>query len=150
MRTSERGIDLITSFEGFRSRPYLDAVNVPTIGFGHTQGVTLQTHPITLQAARHLLAKDLRIFERGVEEMVRVPLTQGQFDALVSFAYNVGLGALRSSTLLQRVNRRQWWRAWREFRRWDKAGGRAQPGLTRRRKAEARMFIRWRPKRRKP
>lgn len=150
MRISERGIDLITSFEGYRGLPYQDVAGVWTIGYGHTEGVGPRSGALTLHGARHLLAKDLRIFERGVEEMVRVPLRQGQFDALVSFAYNVGLGALRSSTLLQRVNRRQWWRAWREFRRWDKAGGRTQPGLTRRRKAEARMFIRWRPKRSKP
>jgi hypothetical protein len=87
-----------------------------------------------------MLAEDVRRFENCVNDAVKVPLTQNQFDALVSFTFNVGCGALRESTLLRELNDRDYNAARREFARWNKGGGRVLPGLTRRRAAEAKLF----------
>ena len=138
MTTSPKGIALIKRFEGLRTKAYADPVNIPTIGYGHTKGVKLNDPEITEAEADRLLAEDLKLYEGPINEMVKVPLTQGQFDALVSFAFNLGTGALRGSTLLKKLNAGQ--PCADEFLRWNMAGGKAMPGLTRRRQAEKRMF----------
>jgi lysozyme len=144
---SWKAIDTITGFEGCRLAPYQDAVGVWTIGFGHTKGVTAKTKPLTsIVAAKLLLHKDLEAYERSVAKLVRVPISQEQFDALVSFAYNVGTGALASSTLLKRLNSKHYGMAANQFLVWNKAtmpNGKVitLPGLTRRRKAERQLFL---------
>lgn len=138
MQTSQAGIDLIKRFEGLRLKVYTCPAGVKTIGYGHTAGVTMDTLPITEEQAEAFLVEDLKKFERGVLSTVKVPLTQGQFDALVSFAFNLGLGALQGSTLLKRLNAGQ--PCADQFERWIFANGVAMPGLRRRREAERRLF----------
>ena len=138
MQTSQAGIDLIKRFEGLRLKVYTCPAGVKTIGYGHTAGVTMDTLPITEEQAEAFLVEDLKKFERGVLSTVKVPLTQGQFDALVSFAFNLGLGALQGSTLLKRLNAVQ--PCADQFERWIFANGVAMPGLRRRREAERRLF----------
>lgn len=139
-RISPRGVRFIADFEGFRANAYRDPVGVLTIGYGHTGPDTARLGPLTREKAAALLDRDLDRFEAAVRRLVRVPLTQGQFDALTSFAYNCGEGALAGSTLLAKLNRRDYEGAAREFGRWTRGGGREWPGLVRRRAAEARMF----------
>ena len=139
MQISERGLALIKEFEGLYLKAYRCPAGVPTIGYGHTAGVAMgQT--ITEQQADEYLRRDVRQFERAVERLVKVPLTQGKFDALVSFAFNLGAGALQSSTLLRLLNSGDYAGAAAQFGRWTKAGGRVLPGLVRRREAERRLF----------
>ena len=152
MKTSKDGINLIRYFEGCRTKAYLDSVGVPTIGYGHTKGVKLGTI-ITESKAEELLKDDLFYFEQKILDLVKVPLTQNQFDALVSFTFNVGEGSLGRSTLLKRLNKVVYYhpRAMAsiadEFLKWDKARnpktGKLEPlaGLTKRRHAERLMFI---------
>lgn len=147
MMTSDKGLALIKSFEGFSARPYLCPAGVPTIGYGATyypdgRRVTMQDKPVTEADATAMLRSMLASYEAGVSRYVLVPVTQGQFDALVSFAYNLGLSALKSSTLLRLVNARDWQGAAAQFGRWNRAGGKVLPGLTRRREAERVMFLR--------
>lgn len=139
MKTSQRGIDLIKSFEGCELSAYQDSVGVWTIGYGHTVGVK-KGDKITQAKADKMLSEDLAIYEQGVQSMVKRTLTQGQFDALVSFSFNVGLGALGRSTLLRLLNSGDWQAASQQFARWNKAGGRILTGLTRRREAERKLF----------
>jgi len=138
--TNQAAVDLIKSFEGCVLHPYLDAVGVPTIGYGHTHGVKMTDPHITQAQADVLLAEDLHVFEQGVQDLVHVQLTQGQFGALVSFAYNLGLGALEYSTLLRLVNEGEFAAAAQQFQRWAYAGGQVLPGLVRRRQAEKELF----------
>lgn len=144
MRLSSVGLDLIEGFEQFRSHPYLDQGGVATIGFGTTKiagrPVTLDTPPITLAQAHALKRVDIAKAERAVDRLITVPLTQGQYDALVSFTYNCGAGALQRSTLRQRINRGDS-RVSDQFLVWNKVKGRVSLGLTRRRAAEARLFM---------
>ena len=146
MKTSDMGLSLIKSFEGFSSKPYLCPAGVPTIGYGATyypdgRRVTMQDRPVTVAQATDMLRSMLASYEAGVSRYVQVPLTQGQFDALVSFAYNLGLSALKGSTLLRLVNARDYAGAAAQFVRWNRAGGKVLPGLTRRREAERVMFL---------
>ena len=146
MKTSQAGIDLIKSFEGLRSAPYRDAVGIPTIGYGMTiypdgRKVTMQDKPITeaegVEGLRNLLGR----YEAAVERYVQIHLCQHQFDALVSFAYNVGNEALRTSTLVRYLNQGDITGAANQLLRWNRAGGRVLAGLTRRRQAERAMFL---------
>lgn len=140
MKTSNNGIDLIKEFEGLCLTAYKCAAGVWTIGYGHTEGVT-GAMVITDATASELLAKDLEKFEAGVEGLVKVEINQNQFDALVSFAFNVGLGNLAKSTLLKKINSgRPVGEVQAEFLRWNKAGGKVLAGLTKRRNAEAYLF----------
>lgn len=142
MKTSQAGIDLIKLFEGFRAEPYLCPAGVATLGYGTTAGVTMDTPPVTEDEAEALLALDLRRFERAVSRLCPVPLTQGQFDALVSFSYNLGAGALQSSTLRRKLLRGDYEGAADEFPRWVYAGrARRLAGLVRRRAAERALFL---------
>ncbi|MBF2003654.1 MAG: lysozyme [Synechococcales cyanobacterium C42_A2020_086] len=135
-----KGLQLLKSFEGLELRAYQDAVGVWTIGYGTTSGVR-PGMVITEAQAEELLKRDLARFERAVSDLVEVPLTDDQFSALVSFAYNVGEGALASSTLLRLLNQRNYQGAADQLLRWDKAGGRPLAGLTRRRRAERALFL---------
>lgn len=139
MKTSPRGISLIKEFEGLSLGAYLCSAGVLTIGYGHTGGVQ-KGDRITEKKAEELLQDDLKKFENGVLRLVRVSLNQNQFDALVSFAFNLGVGNLGKSTLLRKLNDRDFKGAAAEFVRWNKAGGRELEGLTRRRNAEAELF----------
>lgn len=140
MRTSPEGVALIKEFEGLRLGAYLCSAGVLTIGYGHTGGVK-KTDRITEQQAEQYLQDDLKKFENGVLRLVRVPLTQNQFDALVCFAYNLGVGSLGQSTLLKLINASDFTGAAKQFIRWNKAAGRELPGLTRRRIAESELFL---------
>jgi lysozyme len=145
---SERGIDLIASFEGFVPHPYDDPVGYATVGYGHllhksrvTDADRRHWGTLTPEQGKALLRKDVARFEKAVRRLVKTRITQGQFDALVSFAYNVGEGALAGSTLLRRLNAGDKHGAADEFLKWDVAGGQHLPGLARRRRAERDRFM---------
>lgn len=138
--TNANGIRLIKSFEGLRLRAYQDAVGVWTIGYGTTRNVQ-PGQVITEAEAERLLTQDVERFERDVNAAVTVPLNDNQFSALVSFAYNVGSEALRSSTLLRLLNAGDYQGAADQLPRWNQAGGRVLAGLTRRRNAERALFL---------
>ena len=136
------GLALLKSFEGCKLTAYPDpgTGGEPwTIGWGHTGGVKRGDTCTQAQADAWLL-QDLDRFEQAVERLVSVPLTQNQFDALTSFCYNVGAGALQQSTLLRKLNAGDYEGAQGQFARWNRAGGKEMPGLTRRRAAEAELF----------
>ncbi|MGB3298551.1 MAG: lysozyme [Phormidesmis sp.] len=140
-RTNKNGLLLIKSFEGLRLKAYRDAVGIWTIGYGTTRGVK-PNMSISGADAEHFLQQDLIRFEQAINEAVSAPVNDNQFSALVSFTYNVGSGALRSSTLLKLLNARDdLRRTAAEFPRWNKAGGRVLEGLTRRRNAERSLFL---------
>ena len=139
MQISKAGLDLIKQFEGLYLNAYRCPAGVPTIGYGHTAGVAMgQT--ITQQQADDFLRRDVRQFERAVSRLVHVPLTQGQFDALVSFTYNLSAANLGNSTLLRLLNAGDYKGAAAQFDRWTKAGGKELPGLVKRRAAERALF----------
>ncbi|MGL5950289.1 MAG: lysozyme [Cetobacterium sp.] len=140
MRTSSVGINLIKKFEGLKLTAYRCPAGVPTIGYGTTSNVKLGT-TITEEKAEDLLKKDLVRFETAVKTVVRVKLNQNQFDALVSFSYNVGTGALQSSTLLKKLNQGDYKGASEEFQKWNRAGGKVLNGLIKRREAEKELFL---------
>ena len=140
---TKNGIDLIKSFEGFESEIYLDAAGLPTIGYGHLirKGEhKMFENGISEEEAEALLADDVQIAERAVLRLVKVPLTDNQFNALVSFTFNLGSGALQRSTLRRKVNREEHAEVPEEFMRWVWAGGRKLKGLIRRREAEAALY----------
>lgn len=139
MKTSEKGVSLIQHFEGCELKSYRCAGNALTIGYGHTGNVE-EDQKITQEQADTLLVNDLEVFERQVQRLVTVDLKQHQFDALVSWAFNLGSGNLRASTLLRVLNAGDYDKVTEQMVRWDKAGGIALAGLTRRRKAEAVLF----------
>lgn len=148
MQTSPNAIVLIKKFEGCRLTAYPDpgTGSAPwTIGYGWTNPVDGKpVRPgmtIDQATADRLLKTGLVSYENDVLKLVRVKLTQGQFDALVSFAYNVGSRALSTSTLLKKLNVGDIKGAADEFLRWNKAGGKVMPGLTNRRKAERDVFL---------
>lgn len=129
----------IEGFEGLRLDAYQDVVGVWTIGYGHTPSFGGQT--ITREEADSILASDLGKFERGVNGLcANAPTTQGQFDAMVSFAYNLGLGALRGSILLLKHKAGDYKGASAEFPKWNHAGGQVFAGLTRRRQYESKVY----------
>lgn len=146
-RISEAGLNLIKSFEGLRLKPYKCSAGVPTIGYGNTfyennKKVSLTDVVITESRAIELLGWSLTKFEQYVDSYCRDDISQPQFDALVSFCYNVGPGNLKSSTLLKKVNANPNDPTIRaEFLKWNKAGGKALTGLTRRRTAEADLYF---------
>ena len=142
MRLSPSGLRLITQFEGFRPITYLDSGGLPTIGYGHKQ-LRSESYPggITEPEAQALLASDANAAEQAVARFVRVPLSQGQFDALVDFVFNLGAGRLASSTLLRELNDGNLGAAALEFLKWDHCSGRERAGLKARREAEMRLFL---------
>ncbi|MFC1022272.1 lysozyme [Pasteurella multocida] len=149
MKLSKHGLELIKRFEGCELTAYKDAVGVPTIGYGHTLNVKMG-QKITALEADKLLCEDVAHFEQGVMRLIQemgISVTQNQFDALVSFAFNLGLGNLRRSTLVKKLYlMKQTDTASQqavacEFLRWNKAGGKVLLGLTRRRQAEHDLFL---------
>ena len=145
MQTSEKGITLIKEFEGCKLTAYRDSVGVWTIGYGWTQPVDGKPiragMTIKQETAERLLKTGLVSYESDVSRLVKVGLTQGQFDALVSFTYNLGARSLSTSTLLRKLNAGDCAGAADEFLRWNKAGGKVLNGLTRRREAERALFL---------
>lgn len=141
MKISQRGIDLIKSFEGLSLKAYSDVVGVLTTGYGHTKDVVAGTR-ITEQQAEDFLREDLEESEQYVSKYVKRKLTQNQFDALVSFVFNCGVGNFLKSTLLKKVkiNPNDPTIAM-EFSKWIHAGGKPLEGLRRRRKAEAELYF---------
>lgn len=140
MRIGKNGLDLIKSFEGLRLEAYLCPAGVPTIGYGHTSGVVIG-QKITEQQAEDFLRQDLETTEAAVNSYVMVPLTQNQYDALVSFTFNLGPGNLKMSHLLRYVNEGEFQNAANEFERWVFARGEKLNGLVRRREAEKVLFL---------
>ena len=140
MKTSQKGINLIKRWEGFRSEAYLCPANVWTVGYGHTEGV-FKGQCVSKEHAETMLKNDLLYFEQQVNKLVKVKLTQEQFDALVSFTYNVGVGAFSRSTLLSALNREDYQEAANQFSRWVHGGGKKLPGLVSRRKDERELFL---------
>ncbi|PHI31179.1 lysozyme [Budvicia aquatica] len=139
MVTSQSGIDLIKSFESCQLKAYLCPAKVWTIGYGHTSGVK-PGDEISQTKAEQYLKADLVKVEQDINKVARVPLTQGQFDALASFTFNCGSRALSASTLLRKLNQGDYSGAANEFSRWVYAGGKVLGGLERRRRLEKRMF----------
>ncbi len=140
MKTSQKGIDFIKRHEALRLNAYLDAVGVWTIGYGHTK-TAKKGMAITEAEAEKLLVNDLKTAEEEINSH-NLPLKQHQFDALVSFVFNVGTGAFRTSTLLKRikedVNHPD---IPNQFNRWVYGGGKVLPGLVRRRNEEAKLYF---------
>jgi lysozyme len=142
MQTGREGIELIKGFEGLRLSKYQDIVGKWTIGYGHLiLPKESFPNPLTEKQAEDLLRKDLGNSEAGVTRLVKVKLSQQQFDALVSFTFNLGVGNLQSSTLLKKLNAGDYSGAADELLRWNKAGGKEVAGLTRRRAAERKLFL---------
>jgi lysozyme len=146
-KTGPAGIEIIKSMEGFRSAPYKCPAGIPTIGYGATfypggKKVTMADAAITEARGTELLQSMLVSFEKYVDSYCVDTITQNQFDALVSFAYNLGPANLKSSTLLKKVNANPEDESIRlEFMKWVKAGGKTLKGLVRRREAEANLYF---------
>lgn len=149
LKTSQKGIELIKKFEGCKLTAYRDSVGVWTIGFGHTKDVKADM-VITAEQAEQFLKDDVVYFENGVNKLLKTlktAVTQNQFDALISFAFNLGLGNLRKSTLakklyvMQQNDRDSVQAVADEFPRWNKAGGQVLTGLSNRRNAERALFL---------
>jgi GH24 family phage-related lysozyme (muramidase) len=139
------GLALIKEFEGLRTTAYRDPVGIWTIGYGHTsmagppqvyEGMT-----ITAAEAEAILQQDLDLFEQGVTDALTITTNENQFSAMVSFSFNVGLGAYRNSTLLRKHNAGDFAGAANEFLRWIYADGQILPGLVRRREAERSLYL---------
>lgn len=142
---SKNGVALIKHFEGFSATKYDDGVGVMTIGYGHAIKKTeVFNKPISMQEAEAILVKDLAAVDAAISKWVTVPLNQNQYDAIGSFIFNLGAGSFAGSTLLKKLNAKDYEGASKEFIRWNK--GRVKgvlvemPGLTRRRLAEQKLF----------
>ncbi len=140
MNPSREGVDFVKRFVGFRSKAYQDTGGVWTVGYGTTENVSAGDE-VTEQEALEMLANDLQEASAAVDDLVDVPLTQNQYDALCSFVYNVGREAFRNSTLLKMINAgRPVKDCGPQFDRWIKDNGKVIAGLVTRRKAEREMF----------
>ena len=139
MKCSKEGLALIKKFEGCRLESYRCSANVLTIGYGHTGGVK-EDDTISQPEADELLENDIAKFEEYVSDNVIVELKQHQFDALVAWTFNLGVGNLRNSTMLKKLNSEDYASVPSEMKRWNKAGGKTLDGLIRRRKAESLLF----------
>jgi len=148
MKTSQVGVDLIKQFEGFRTKSYLCPAGVWTIGYGHTGPDVKEGMEVKASRAEYLLKQDLIRFEDTINKNVTIKLEQNQFDALVAFAFNVGVSAFTSSTLIRRLNSGEdpCTVAKAELPRWDKANGKPLEGLKRRRSAEVELFCKEPPR----
>lgn len=141
-RISDEGLALIKRWEGCRLTAYRDVAGVLTIGYGSTGAHVRPGLTVTQAEADQLLIKDLARFERAVEALVKVPLNDGQFAALVSFAFNVGEGAFARSTLLKKLNASDYASVPKELMKWVHAGGKKVEGLVNRRAAEGGLWAR--------
>lgn len=141
-RLSDAGARLIENFEGFSARPYRDPVGVWTIGYGSTRGVGPSTPPVTRAQAHARLKREVDATYGAAINALGLPLNQNQFDALVSFVYNVGPGGVAASTTVgKHLRARRWRQAADALLAWNKAGGRVLAGLVRRRQAERALFL---------
>jgi lysozyme len=146
-KASQKGLELIKRFEGLKLKPYNCPASIATIGYGNTYypsgaKVKLTDPAITKEKAEELLKFLLTSYEKGVDSFCRDDINQNQFDALTSFAYNVGVGNLQKSTLIKKVNKNPNDPTIRaEFMKWNKGGGKVLLGLTRRRQAEADLYF---------
>lgn len=146
-KLSQKGLDLIKQFEGLSLTPYVCAGGINTIGYGSTyypngQKIKLTDPAITPIVAEAFLKHSLSTYEKAVDSFCRDDISQSQFDALVSFAYNLGTGALQKSTLIKKVNANpKDVTIADEFLKWNKANGRVLVGLTKRRQAEANLYF---------
>lgn len=144
MKMSQSGLELVKEFEGLRLKAYKCPAAVWTVGFGHTSAagapIVTSNLVITRAEAEEILKRDLVQYEDCVREKVQIGITQSQFDALVSFTYNVGEAQFSRSTLLKRVNAGRFDEVPAEFMKWTKGGGRELPGLVRRRRAEVKLW----------
>lgn len=146
MKASDDCLALIRECEGFEARPYRCPAGIPTIGYGSTRyadgrAVTLGDPPITRAQADEIMRATLTEYEAAVRRLVTVALTQGQFDALVDFAYNAGAKSLQTSTLRRLLNAGDVAGAAGQFGRWVNGGGKRLPGLVKRRELERRLFL---------
>jgi len=147
MKLDESGYKLIQEFEGLSLVPYLCSAKVATIGYGNTfypsgKKVTMQDQPISLATAKWMLKETADKFAADVDKLIKSKLTQNQFNALVSFAFNLGITALNKSTLLKKVNiNPSDSTIAAEFAKWNKAGGKVLNGLTKRRAKEAKLYF---------
>ena len=146
MKISKKGLELIKEFEGFSANAYLDVVKIPTIGWGNTfyadgRKVKLGDQISKADALELLEFVANKYFADKIFPKIKVKVSQNQFDAMVSLAYNIGLGAFLKSTLLKKINQGDFKGASLEFERWNRAGGKVLLGLTRRRLKEKALFI---------
>ena len=139
MEISQEGLSLIKKFEGCELESYKCAAGVWTIGYGSTNGVE-EGMEISQERADMLLLEDVEVFEEAVNKLVEVSLEQNQFDALVSWTFNLGSTNLQNSTLLKVLNNKDYEGVPAQIKRWNKAGGEVLQGLIRRREAEALLF----------
>ena len=145
MNLSQNGLNMIKGFEGFRSNPYLDSAGIATIGYGtilypNGVSVTMNDPAITQAEAEQYLLYEINHKTSSINNLITVEINQNQFDALVSFAYNLGVHALGGSTLLRLLNQGDYDAAANEFPKWDRAGGHVVDGLVKRRLAEQQLF----------
>jgi lysozyme len=141
MQLSAAGMELLKLWEGYRERTYLDVAGVPTIGYGHRL-LACEHFPqgIGEAQAAEMLARDVRSAQQTVQRLVKVALTQGQFDALVDFVFNLGQGKLAGSTLLKELNAGEYQAAGEQLLRWDHAGAQENASLKARRMAEFELW----------
>lgn len=139
-KINHSGLQLIKRFEGCKLRSYKCPSNIWTIGYGHTS-TARPGQEISMEQAEAFLKEDLSRFERAVERIIRYPLTDNQFAALVSLTYNIGEGAFEKSTIARLLNQGLLSQAALQFDRWVYGGGKKLPGLIRRRRAEQQLFL---------
>lgn len=140
LETSESMIAVIKKFEGLRLKSYKCPAGVYTIGYGHTENVNADSEISELMADQ-ILRKDLKKFENSIKKLVKVPLSQYQFDALVSLVFNIGATNFKNSTLLKYLNNSEYSLAAEQFERWIYSNGKKLDGLLTRRKAEKEIFL---------
>lgn len=141
MNISQNGIELIKKFEGCRLEAYKCPAGILTIGYGHTGSEVHLGQKITQEQAEKYLKQDITIHSNNVSRLVKAPLNQNQFDALVSFEYNVGYGNFTSSTMLKLLNQKKYTEAAAQFGRWVYANKKILQGLVKRRAAEKELFV---------
>lgn len=146
MKISNKGLELIKEFEGFSANAYLCPAKIPTIGYGNTfwqdgRKVRLGEQISKTKALELLEFVANKDFADKIFPFIEVSISQNQFDAMVSLAYNIGVGAFSNSTLLKRVNAKDFLGAANEFLKWDKSNGKPLLGLTRRRQREKELFL---------
>ena len=141
MKISKRGLNLITQFEGFSAKAYLCPAGYLTIGYGQRIPDEYSEQILTKAKALEMLEGMCNILVNKIAILITVEITQNMLDAIISLCYNIGIGAFAKSTLLKKLNNSDFTGAANEFLRWDKAGGKVLPGLSRRRKAEYDLFV---------
>lgn len=145
MLISNNCVNIVKEFEGFRSKPYKCSAGIPTIGYGSTfyindEKVSMNDSPISIELAEELLMNTLNMFSAKVNNLIKVELNQNQYDAIISFVYNIGVGGFSKSTMLKLINSKDFTNASKQFIRWNKANGKVVNGLTIRRKKEQELF----------